>query len=39
MRGGRGLGWPAGRVQVRSVQGGSGQDFSKSCGAGADKKF
>jgi len=28
-----GVGW------VGSVQGGSGQDFSNSCGAGADKKF
>jgi len=35
--GGRGLGWSAGRVRIRSVRvrGGSGQDFSNSCGCGA----
>jgi len=26
-------------VRVENVRGGSGQDFSNSCGAGADKKF
>ena len=31
---GHGLGWSAGRVWVRSVRGGSGQDFSNSSGAG-----
>ena len=29
-----GLGWSARRVRVRSVRGGSGQDFSNSSGAG-----
>jgi len=37
------MGWSAGLVRVRNLQvrGGSGQDFSNSCGcgAGADKKF
>jgi len=46
VRGGRGLGWSAGRVRVGSVRGGGGQNFSNSCGcgaglnsAGADTKF
>jgi len=47
VREGHGLGWSAGRVRVRSVRGGSGQDFSNSsaaglfceCGEKADKKF
>ena len=41
MRGGRGLGWSAGRVRVRSerVWGGCGQNFSNSCGCGAGLNF
>ena len=42
MRGERGLGWSAGRVRVRSVRvrGGSGQNFSNSCGCrGVGVKF
>jgi len=48
VREGHGLGWSAGRVRVRSVRGGSGQDFSNSsragfefceCGEEADKKI
>jgi len=31
---GHGLRWSAGRVRVRSVRGGSGQDFSNSSGTG-----
>ena len=34
MQEGHGLGWSAGRVRVRSVWGGNGQDFSNSSGAG-----
>ena len=34
VRAGHGLGWSAGRMRVRSVRGGSGQDFSNSSGAG-----
>jgi len=36
VRGGRGLGWSAGRVRVRSVRVRSGFEF---CRAGADKKI
>jgi len=41
VRGGRGLGWSAGCVRVRSVRvrGGWGQDFSNSCGCGAGLNF
>jgi len=41
VRGGRGLGWSAGRVRSVRVRGGSGQNFSNSygCGAGAVKKI
>ena len=38
MRGGRGLGWSAGRVRVGSVGVQGGFRFC-GCGAGADKKF
>jgi len=34
VREGHGLGWSAGRARVRSVRGGSGQDFSNSSEAG-----
>jgi len=34
VREGHGLGWSAGWVRVRSVRGGSRQDFSNSSGAG-----
>jgi len=34
VRASHGLGWSAGRVRVRSVRGGSGQDLSNSSGAG-----
>ena len=39
--GGRGLAWSAGWVRIRSVRvrGGSGQDFSNSCGCGASLNF
>jgi len=41
VRDGCGLGWSAGRVRVGSVgvRGGSGQDFSNSCGCGAGLNF
>ena len=38
MRGGRGLGWSAGRVRVGSVGVQGGFRFC-GCGVGADKKF
>jgi len=34
-----GLGGPTGRVQVGSVRGGSGQEFSNSCGCAAGLNF
>jgi len=38
-RGRQGLGWSVGRVRIRSVRGGSRQNFSNFCGCGAGLNF